>query len=63
MRTDREIMIQRWHKALNRIHENGGPLALLDLPEQVQEVLKNTNDLTAKTLMLEAIADAITGRK
>ena len=56
MRTDRDVMIQRWHKAIVRI---GGTAALLDLPEQVQEVLKNTNDLTVKTRMLEAIADAM----
>lgn len=59
MRTDRDVMIQRWHKALNRIHKVGGPLALLDLPEQVREVLKSTEDLAAKTRMLETIADTM----
>lgn len=57
MRTDRDMMIQRWQNAMNRI---GGPAALLGLPEQVKNVLKSTDDLTAKTQMLEAIADAMT---
>lgn len=56
MRTDRDVMIQRWQKAMNRI---GGPAVLLSLPEQVREVLKSTDDLTAKTRMLETIADAM----
>jgi len=56
MRTDRDVMIQRWQKAMNRI---GGPAALLSLPEQVKNVLKSTEDLTAKTRMLEAIADTM----
>ena len=56
MRTDRDVMIQRWHKAIVRI---GGTAALLDLPEQVKDVLKSTEDLAAKTRMLEAIADAM----
>lgn len=63
MRTDKDIMITRWSKALHRIHAAGGPLALLDLPESVREILKNTDDLTAKTRILEAIADAMTAGK
>ena len=56
MRTDRDAMIQKWQKAMNRI---GGPGALLSLPEQVREVLKSTEDLKAKTRMLETIADTM----
>lgn len=63
MRTDKDIMLTRWSKALHRIHTAGGPLALLDLPEPVREILKNTEDLTTKTRILEAIADAMTAGK
>lgn len=45
---------QRWSEAIKRI---GGAAGLLALPEQVQEVLKNTNDLETKVKMLELIVD------
>ena len=63
MRTDKDIMITRWSKALHRIRTVGGPLALLEMPEPVRDILKNTEDLTAKTRILEAIADAMTAGK
>lgn len=44
---------QRYHKALREI---GGAPALLELPEQVQEILKRTKDLETKVEMLELIA-------
>lgn len=49
-------MIKRWQAALARIDRTGGILAL---PEQVQDVLKSTGDLTVKALMLEVVADAM----
>ena len=46
---------QRYSKAVKEI---GGPLALMKLPEQVKETLKNTRDFETKVKMLEAIANA-----
>ena len=47
---------QRYHKAITKI---GGAIALLSLPEQVKEVLINTNDFEIKVKMLELIAENI----
>ncbi len=49
-------LLKRWQKAIERI---GGGQALLDLPDQVKEILKNTTDLETKTKLLEAIANAV----
>ena len=51
---------QRWSRAIREI---GGAAGLLNLPKQVQDVLKNTNDHETKVKMLELIADAKAGRK
>lgn len=51
--TDREKMVLRFHRALDRI----GIARLLTLPEPMQEALKKTTNLEVKTRMLEAIAD------
>lgn len=48
--------LERYEKALKRI---GGAKELLNLPEQVKEILINTQDLEAKTKMLELIADTL----
>ena len=53
-------LVQRWSKAIENI---GGAAELLNLPEQVREVLKNTTDLETKVKMLELIAEAKAGRK
>lgn len=49
-------MTQRYEKAVKEI---GGAVALLNLPDQVKEVIKNTRDLETKTKMLEMIAKAM----
>lgn len=46
---------ERYHSAIKRI---GGAPALLDLPQQVQKILKGTTDLKTKVEMLELIAKA-----
>lgn len=46
---------QRYSKAINTI---GGAAGLLNLPEQVKEVFKNTKDLETKVKMLELTAEA-----
>lgn len=51
---------KRWSKAIREI---GGAIGILNLPEQVQDVLKSTSDLETKVKMLELIADAKAGRK
>lgn len=47
---------QRWSKAIRQI---GGAAGLLNLPKQVQDVLKSTRDLETKVKMLELIAKNI----
>lgn len=47
---------QRYSKAIKAI---GGTAGLLNLPDQVKEVLRNTSDLETKVKMLELIAKAI----
>lgn len=47
---------KRYAEALKKI---GGPAALLNLPEDVKKVLRETTDLEIKTQMLELIADHI----
>ncbi len=44
---------QRYQDAIKRI---GGAPELLKLPQQVQDILKNTKDLETKVEMLELIA-------
>lgn len=43
----------RYHRAIKRI---GGAAALLDLPESIKKILRNTTDLQTKTRLLEEIA-------
>lgn len=44
---------ERYQDAIKRI---GGALAILELPQQVQDILKRTTDLETKVEMLELIA-------
>lgn len=53
--TDRERYIARWSRALNRI----GHKDLACLPATWLTLLKETTDLERKTILLEAIADAL----
>lgn len=53
--TDREDYIIRWSKALSRI----GYRNLTCLPEAWLILLAGTTDLVRKTILLEAIADAL----
>lgn len=46
---------QRYSEAVERI---GGALGLLDLPEEVQKVLRGYYDLETKVKMLEKVASA-----
>lgn len=43
----------------NAIEKIGGAAGLLNLPEQVKNVLKNTTDLKAKVKILEEIAKIV----
>lgn len=45
---------QRYQAAIRKI---GGAAGLLNLPEDVKNILKETMDLETKTEMLEAIAE------
>lgn len=47
---------KRYDEAIKRI---GGPLAILNLPEEVKKVLRETTDPETKVKMLELIADNI----
>ena len=53
--TDREDYIIRWSRALSRI----GYRNLTCLPEAWLILLAGTTDLVRKTILLEAIADAL----
>lgn len=46
----------RMKKAMDRI---GGPLAVLELPEQVREIITNCGDYETLVKMLELVADQL----
>lgn len=46
----------RMKKAMDRI---GGPLAVLELPEQVREIITNCGDYETRVKMLELVADQL----
>lgn len=47
--------LKRWERAVKKI----GTQRMLNLPEQIKEVLKNTRDLKTKADILEKIADSL----
>lgn len=49
-------LIERMNKAMTRI---GGPLAILDLPSEVREIVTNCPDYETRVKMLEMIADQL----
>lgn len=49
-------LIERMNKAIQRI---GGPLAVLDLPDEVREIVTNCGDYETRVKMLEMIADKL----
>ena len=55
MEGENMTLVERYTLAIKKI---GGAAGLLNLPKDVQDVLKNTNDLEVKVKMLEAIAKA-----
>lgn len=50
-----ENTLKRHSAALEKI----GYLRLLELPEEIKKLLEETRDLEVKTVMLEAIAEAL----
>lgn len=53
-RRSRNYTLDRYKRAIERI---GGAEKLLNLPEDVKDILKETTDLETKTELLEAIAE------
>lgn len=49
-------LVERMNKAIARI---GGPLAVLDLPQQVREIVTECRDYETRVKMLEMIADQL----
>jgi hypothetical protein len=49
-------LIERMNKAIKRI---GGPLAVLNLPDEVREIVTNCPDYETRVKMLEMIADQL----
>jgi len=49
-------LVKRMNKAMNRI---GGPLAVLNLPDEVREIVTNCPDYETRVKMLEMIADQL----
>ena len=49
-------LIKRMNKAMARI---GGPLAVLELPEQLREIITNCEDYETRVKMLELVADQL----
>lgn len=49
-----DTMMKRMNAALKRI---GGPLAVLDLPEEVRNIITNCPDYETRVKMLEMVAD------
>ena len=46
-------LIERMNKAMKKI---GGPLAVLELPKEVREIITNCNDYETRVKMLELVA-------
>ena len=55
MKMDREL-IDRMNKAMKRI---GGPLAILNLPDEVKEIITNCPDYKTRVLMLELVCEQL----
>jgi len=51
-----ESMTNRMNAAMKRI---GGPLAVLDLPEEVRNIITNCPDYETRVKMLEMVADKL----
>lgn len=49
-------LTDRMNKAINRI---GGPLAVLDLPANIREIITNCEDYETRVKMLELVADQL----
>lgn len=49
-------LVERMNKAMARI---GGPLAVLELPAQVREIITNCGDYETRVKMLELVADQL----
>ena len=49
-------LVARMNKAMDRI---GGPLAVLELPAQVREIITNCGDYETRVKMLELVADQL----
>ncbi len=49
-----DSMIKRMNAAMKRI---GGPLAVLDLPEEVRNIITNCPDYETRIKMLEMVAN------
>lgn len=52
----KQELVDRMNKAMARI---GGPLAVLELPEQVREIITGCEDYEARVKMLELVADQL----
>lgn len=55
-RTMNDSMMKRMNAAMKRI---GGPLAVLDLPEEVRNIITNCPDYETRVKMLEMVADKL----
>ena len=51
-----DALIARMNAAMARI---GGPLAVLDLPDEVREIITNCEDYETRVKMLELVADQL----
>ena len=49
-------LIERMNKAMKRI---GGPLAVLNLPEEVKEIITNCPDYETRVKMLELVCEQL----
>ena len=58
-RPERENMTVLEIRYQNAVEKIGGAAGLLNLPEQVKNVLKNTTDLKVKVKILEEIAKIV----
>lgn len=55
-KTMNNSLIERMNKAIKRI---GGPLAVLNLPDEVREIITGCDDYETRVKMLEMIADKL----
>lgn len=52
-------LIERMNKAIKRIKRIGGPLAVLNLPDDIKEIITNCPDYETRVKMIELVGEQL----